>query len=594
TNYAILSLFGAVLTVGYANCSKPFRTNALSGSDFMSLSVCEETLRASFNVTYRPLLTTAGMCLNCHNDSGNSPYKFASSNLSKGFSAFQQVGVNRIDANAVSSTHATGNTGPQNQASFTSARASYDVAYASFQNCQSSGGGGGPTPGGPAGAMIMDEKNFPEIYFEGKVGNPYWALFSEVTPVPARLPAYFSATISVKYETVGGLKVAKGYTIKDPRVEMLAGEIELEMEGLVLYVNGEQPPGLEQLLSARKTIRGIGPNYIYQGEVYVPMESISSSDKISFAFGYAETRARTDSPPTPATPTVKSRAVYTRDADIEVEIGNNSTAKRYCLTTSSAKPTSVANVCPGYENSTVSGWVNTAPASLNLVTLGYVPTNGSTIQFYLWVANSDLKISAAAGTGSVLYDVEAPAKIAFGSVTLGDTQIATLNGVGDSSEPITWCVKEATTIRDAQDRGGCRSYTEKPVYVALTQKGTRYVVIHIQDRAGNQGLASDVKTVENTFDRISFAQLSMAGDARGVFANRCLSCHGAGKPAQAKWDATSYSSTVSKGGTRTSPGVLRLRIENATMPMPASGLIPLKERELIHLWFTQTNTPVEI
>jgi mono/diheme cytochrome c family protein len=331
----------------------------------------------------------------------------------------------------------------------------------------------------------------------------------------------------------------------------------------------------------------VDPKNIFDGEVEAPLSVISSGDKISFAFGYFSLRQRTDNPPTPPSPTVAAKNPYTRVAQVPISIGNDGTARRWCLTSVATKPTSTAVACPGFEGKTTTGWLTARPANFDLTTLGRTPASGETITFYLWVANSDLKISAAPGQGQVVFDSTAPASPTFGSVSLGATQIADLVGLGDSNEPVSWCVQETATMAEAQKADGCKFVSTKPIYVGLRGSGTRYVAVFVQDRAGNQA-RTDVKTVVNTYGRISYEQLtSTTSGARGVFASRCVSCHGTGGQSNANWDVTSYSATVAKKDKVLS------RIDDTAQPMPPTGLLEERERALIRLWLTQTSTPVQ-
>ncbi|HVK61604.1 MAG TPA: hypothetical protein VM432_08645 [Bdellovibrionales bacterium] len=584
SRFVAISVSFVVLLVGYANCGQPFseKDMASSGSS-ASLSVCEETLKAAFNTSYRPLLTDSNLCLSCHVDNGVSPFKFSSSNLAKSYSTFKDVGANAIDANAISATHAPPITGPQNETAFKEARSKWDLAYASYQNCVSS-----PTNGPSNVDLVMDERNIPELYFgDGRTVMASWYLAAEALPVSARLPAFFMVDIAVKYETVGGVKTATGYTFSNPRIEMLSGEIEVEVEAVVVQVNGLQPRDLEPLLSARAISRGIGPTKLFDGSVVTRLPAVSSADKIQISFGFSEVRQRTDNPPTPPNPTIRANSAYTRLATVNITVGNDSTARRWCVTTSSTRPASTGVVCPGYENSTSTGWVNQRPTTIDLAMLGRAPNQNESIPLYVWVANNDLKLSANPGVGSVIFDTEAPSSVALTSVSLNGTQIADLNGLGDSSETVSWCVKEAGNADDARNIQNCQFTTAKPSYVALTQAGTRYVAVFVRDLAGNPAQASPARSVVNSYGRISFQQLSMSGDARGVFANRCYSCHQSGGAGFSKWNATDYADTVAKKSR------ILASIESTTAPMPQTGLLPAKERALIRLWFTQTQTPVQ-
>ena len=62
-------------------------------------SLCQSNLQSVFEQAYyRPLLTDPALCLNCHNDTGPSPYKFASSDIKRAFNTFMQLGADHVDA----------------------------------------------------------------------------------------------------------------------------------------------------------------------------------------------------------------------------------------------------------------------------------------------------------------------------------------------------------------------------------------------------------------------------------------------------------------------------------------------------------------
>ncbi len=600
----ILSVTFVVLLVGYTNCSAPFGSAGGAGSPAnlsSEGSICEATLRDAFNATYRPLFRDPQLCLGCHVDEGVSPYKFASANLDKSWSAFKVLDLNKIDSNAVSPSHAAPVTGPQNQEKFVAARNAYDQARASYENCLASDT---PTPGGDEpdelnADLVMDEKNLPDLYFgDGRRVTVMWSLDAEALPVGARVAATFSVDISVDYVTEGEKKIPKGYTFSKPRIQMLTGEEELDVKGVTVQVNRKDLTGIEPLLSAEKIARGLGPmgqngvelmNVIHDGDVKVPLASVSTADKIRFALVKATKRARTDNPAAPAAATIRANATFTRTPRFAITIGNDSAARRWCVTTSASRPTSTSAACPGFENSTFRGWWVARPTEFDLGFVGFAPTDNENVKFYVWVANADLRISEASGSGTIRYDIAPPAAVTYTGLAVNGTQIAEIQGLSNSNEEVRWCVKEASSMQDAQNPQGCTFRDEKPSFVGLRQMGTRYVGIHTRDLAGNVGPTPPVKSINNPYGRISFAQLTMDNDPRGVFKRSCFSCHGSGAAEAAKWNASSYADTITS---ENKPKILN-RIENTSMPMPQAGLLPVRERMLINLWFTQTSTPVE-
>ncbi len=575
-----------VTSTAYTNCGmvKSSHTEDSSAAKSAIISACESTLKQQFNNSYRPFLMQSNLCMSCHSDSGVSPIKFASNDLNVGFSAFMGVGPDAVDRNALSATHAAGVTGPALQSNLTSVHLTWDPAFHDYQDCLA----GASTTTGAADALTMVDKKSPTLYFTDKrTVSLTWDLnSSDALPFAARIPALFLVDAKVDYNTAG---VAIGYMFTNPRIQMTTGESEVEIEGVVMRINGQKASQSEPFLSARKISRGIDPSLLFNGSIHVPLNAVSSADNISVGLGFVNLRARTDNPPIPPNPTLSVTNAYIRAVQIAVSPGGDSTARRWCLTTSAAKPASTAVPCPGFENNALStGWLSVRPTTFKLTDAGLVPTTGQVIPLYLWVANSDLKINTQAATTSVTFDLTAPNAPAYNSVTLGATQIADLS-LGNSNETVQWCVAESAIQADVTNINVCNGVgftNTKPSFIGLKGGGTRYVAVFVRDLAGNTASAGN-KTVVNSYGQITFTKLIGTG-AQAIITNRCASCHnGANVAANAKWDSTSFTSTVAK------KTLILQRIVSSTSPMPPTGLIPAAEQALLQLWLTQTTNPVQ-
>lgn len=539
---------------------------------------------AVFRNTYRPLLNDPALCARCHTESGRSPIKFAHSNESIAYNEFMNVGVDMVDANATDGTHAPGVTSPALQPRITAIRPTFDAGFEEYVYCRNQGGGSINT------SVHTTDKLIPELYF-GDGRTPVtvsWYLNStEAMPAGGRFPAQLAMDVQIDYEMVSGVDTPVGYTFTNPRLRMLTGETEVEIEGVIVRINGVDANNIEPFLSARKVVRGIDYIRIFSGSVNAPLSTVSSSDRFSLALGYLQIRPRTDNPPTPPTPNI-SVGAFTNQTTVGVNISNDGTGRLWCLTSISARPQSTAAPCPGSTITTNNGWSTTRPNNFNLANIGHPVVSGETVQMYLWVANSDLKVNATAGTASVTFDNTLPAAPALTSVTITDTQIADLNGVGDSNEPVEWCVKEASQSTSVQNDGGCSYGPTKPTMIGLKGNGNRFVAVFVRDRAGNRS-QSPIRQVNNTLGRITFQQLTTGSFGnRAVFMTNCQTCHGAGMAQQSRWDESSYSDTVAK------KTQIRNRINSTTAPMPPAGQLPVRQRMLIELWFDQTTTPVEL
>ena len=83
-----------------------------------------------------------------------------------------------------------------------------------------------------------------------------WDLNSEeATPFSNRFAGLFVIEIQVKYAMVDGVNQPIGYVLTNPRIQMYTGEIEVEIEGIVVRVNGAKLSGLEQFWSAKNISR---------------------------------------------------------------------------------------------------------------------------------------------------------------------------------------------------------------------------------------------------------------------------------------------------------------------------------------------------
>jgi len=77
--------------------------------------------------------------------------------------------------------------------------------------------------------------------------------------------------------------------------------------------------------------------------------------------------------------------------------------------------------------------------------------------------------------------------------------------------------------------------------------------------------------------RVTFADLSNASGTYGYFARNCNSCHGATNPA-GSLNLTNYNAAA------LSAASIRSRVNNASRPMPPSGLLPQFDRDVITKW----------
>jgi hypothetical protein len=530
--------------VGYTNCSPGFiqgKGSAALSSAQAAAAACEIELVNGFAASYQPLLKNK--CAQCHSDNGVAAPKLASSDSRLAYSTFRRYGPGLVDGNATSPTHAPGVSGSQNATEFAAAHAGWDNGMSSYNACLASQGPSGtPVPLPTADTLEMETRNMPEIYYNaGVFQTEQWDMNTQVTPVTAQFPGRFNVDVRVVYQTdASGVKTAIGYGFKNPRMHLLTGEIEVEVNGLIPLINGVKPAGAEEFGSAQAVVRGIDDTIIYNGEMIVPVSPVMSSDVITFQFRYLNARLRTDNPPIPPTPTIaiagESHDDYTRQLTVAIKsLGNDSTARRWCVTASPTPIRSANDPCPsGYDTGELNGWFSVSPMSYpaaqrpmaDLKTSGRALNSGDQVTVYYWVANADLKVNQTAGTDTIIFDKDAPTPVTLGSVTLSGTQIADLNGLTNTSDaaPVEWCVQVQQT---AQIPGvnGCNGKwdTTKPTYVGLPFAGVNYISVFVRDFANNATLpqmtttTTDVRSVSNTYGRISYTQLTTGGNAMSVF-----------------------------------------------------------------------------
>lgn len=587
----VMVLIGAIpaLLLAFNNCGKlaanhEDASQVNESNDTSLKAFCEANLRTVFDKSYRPVLRDTALCARCHADSGVSPFKFSSNDIAVGFSHFMQVTAAAVDANAVNPMHAPGVTGATLQSKVDGANAIWQPGYAEYQACL------GSNVNAPT-ALRLENQSDLNLYFNGeaRVVTLTWDMMSEkVTPSSARFPGIFMVDVNVDYGMSEGVSVPTGYTFRNPQLRMLTGEQEVEVKGVVVFVNDFELQGIENFLSAERIARGIDPSRIYDGAVSVAMPLVSTADVIGIAFSNFSIRPRTDNPPRPATPTLAAGGAnrITNQTTVPITVTNDSTARLWCVTGSDVQITSTAMFCPGYEGTTSSGWLTARPTNYQLARLGRTVASGEQVTLRLWIANNDLKINEAPATATFTFDNTPPAAPTLSSVTISDTQVADLNGLADASESVRWCVAEGSgAITNANN---CSPFTtQKPTTVGLKGGGTRQVTVFVRDLAGNAAVSAP-RSVVNDFGRITFAQLTNnpASGARAVFYNKCFSCHQTGAANAGAWNASDYNNTVGA----------KNRILNritATTVNAATGVLTAKEIQLIQLWFSQTTTPVE-
>ncbi len=582
--------FGAlsvVTMVSFNNCSGSHSTNsALSASD---INACDDELQSFYGNSVRAYVNKTNSCASCHNDAGASTSKFASENLGTAYAQFKEIGMERLQAVAVDPTHATGISGGQHQEPFNNLTYFWERALQKNITCKSN------VPLSD-GSLVGRGQVAESIYFGTATETLTWNLLDAKDVIEGvNVPAVFQVDVAVNYETIDGAQVATGYRFSNPRAFALVGDFQINLEGIYFMAGNRVMADLVDYSAISQTIKGVNTTVLAAQTDIGYSSQLSNFDEIQVFIRRASSTLRTDNPPIPPDPAISlaGGAMFTNNATVNVSITNDATAVRWCLTNLNERPATTNDPCPGAEAipGRINGWAVARPTNFNF-NLVSSPVAGDNLQLYLWIANSDLKISEGSPNDGVLFDNVRPNKPTFTVTANNDpatgSQIADINITSDP-DVIRWCVREGLTAQN--NAGGCNFTSTKPTTVGLSANGARVITVFGQDAAGNTNQNPNAVTVTNTLGQISYTQLTAAdSSSRAIFKNTCALCHssaGSNPAALAAMDIMDYAAVVAR------KTQILDRIDNVSSPMPATGLMAERERALIRLWLSQTATPVQ-
>ena len=217
--FALLALAQLVI---YQNCGADFVVK-----DGLSLastsSVCEEGLIDNFKSSYQTFLKTN--CKDCHTSAGPGNGAFADSNADLAFNAFLNIGYERVDVNALSSSHAGSYTGPQNSSAITLASQQWAAAEAT---CKAGTAGSGGT--------TIDIKTTNKIMNAAATAKDItFLLDSELNVAGLNSGGAKLIVAVIEAPSANGTPV---YYFSNPR--LVGGTKSVSLTGLMVRINGQE------------------------------------------------------------------------------------------------------------------------------------------------------------------------------------------------------------------------------------------------------------------------------------------------------------------------------------------------------------------
>ncbi|MBK8480959.1 MAG: hypothetical protein IPL40_07260 [Proteobacteria bacterium] len=289
---------------------------------------------------------------------------------------------------------------------------------------------------------------------------------------------------------------------------------------------GELPCWFAALLSFAVTSGCVRAGF-QAGSAPAPIAGADGGSAAQDGHGDAQD-GRSDAAPSPALSLLlrdpqTGRSGSVRSSTLEVAIGGDQGAARYCLTTSSnPAPTDGAALCPGGQGPSPGWWV-TRPLTFQL------PQQEGTHRVFLWIADAGGRIVGPSAQATVILDTVAPPAPALtlvgvdtGSALRTDTgQLdLTIDAVGDAT---AFCVLERAT----DDAAPAEPAADDPCFVAepptrlqLAAFGSRSLWVFARDEAWNVSATAGSAAISFADSGAAlppFTWIGRAGDA--LFSN---------------------------------------------------------------------------
>jgi hypothetical protein len=585
------------IVVIYNNCA--FEKGDLRFKDSESLLVsvagtCDEVLFTRYKTNVYPFFRSSSTCMGCHIEGGQGLGLFASDKVETSFGAFSAAGMTKITYMATNDLHKPPYTGAHNIPVLTDLTSKWNIFQAEYLDCVSRS-----TNGGVNESLLTSKKAAPAIYSAvNGVETLKWNLdFAQDLDesVTRSIPAEITIDVSVLYQNVAGVSLAKGYIFSNPTLRMKDPAQQVVIEGIFFQINGQPISSQTTFTNVSRVVSGTSAiPLMINSRANTLIEPLSTTDVFQLYVRRIVPTSGTEDAPPPLTPILRASDPRTRSetilstADATILILRDAGVVRWCLSESPVAPATTEEPCMSgiTGTGTSNGWNLSRPTDFTL------SAGDGSKTVYLWVADQNLKINTVPAMTTIELDTTAPAVATINSVSISDSQVADLSvSHPQESDVGAWCVFEQNSIDPAPATvtlgDDCWRWTDngaKPTTVGFKDGGVRNIWVFVRDRAGNISAPSNMRTVTNTFGAITYSQLtSAAGGPRAVMRNRCFTCHGSSSnPGFSKLQLFDYTSALVVAES----GVLVSRINNPISPMPnvAGGLMPQRDRDLIRLW----------
>lgn len=586
---AVIALLasGFLLAVGFNNCGDPSSPKSEVSASSLP-GTCDEILFDQYKTNVYPFFRQESTCVSCHIEGGQGLGVFASADAQVAFSAFNAAGVSKLSYMATNSQHKPPHTGEQNRAAVDTWSAVWNKNQTDYLDCVSKAQNGGVNE-----SIVTAAKPAPNIYADETASQTLTWDLSLAEDLDASVTRSIPGKISIDVRVLYQNNKVAGYIFSNPSFQLKDPSQILVIEGLFFHINKVPIPSQTTFTSLSKVATGASVIPLMNAQANTLIQPVASTDVFQLYIQRIAPAAGIGDSGSPLTPVIRvsdqstGSTTLIRSATANVNIVRDSGILRWCLTESATKPESADAPCVTSDpTAAVNGWRLARPT-----TYSFSSADGPK-RLYLWVVNQDLKMNDDPGVVEVTLDRVAPAAPTIASVSVTDSQVATMTLTHPAvSDVAGWCVIEQNSIKAAPGTPSlndvCWRWADnnaKPTTVGFKGGGSRDIYVFVRDKAGNVSARSAKFTATNSFGAITFSQLtSSGGGPRAIFQNHCFTCHGApGNPGFNKLQLFNYAAAVDAAGS----GVLVSRINNIISPMPNinGGLMAQRYRDLIRLW----------
>lgn len=508
------------LLLGYNNCSRHEGFRDLNSQE---LALCKQELQDLYHQVYYGYLTRSNTCVSCHNETGESPLKFAAADFDLSYSEFEKAGHALLYRKAIAPDHAKGITGPRQQGPFDVMGQFWSQGLSQYESCLQ--GQDAATEG-----VLTSAKSPAALFFAGAESSVLSWNLDSAQDRRAEDPVIHMA-VSANLSLTRASGVPDGFVINSLSVQLKRGVDRVVIDGIYLFVNGQLVPEFEGLAGIQKSLTGVDAVSLVGAGTSIPrvevrgLPVLSSKDNISIYFRHLKQSDRSDAIPDPA-PALLLQVPTTGGGENEFFGPNQMNAtlrmklepniRRVCVTSSSTRPVDATLPCPGREGvqGTERGWNLVERNNLNdfSILFSLQPStpavNGQRYSFRIWTGSNDLVTSSKPTEFSFTFDNQAPEAEKFASLSYtaftGDPKglvIDPVNGLplvnftlqprpsSPNPETLTWCLKEVdyqlSTPNVVPNSANCNWTRQRPSNYGIAAAGRVRVALFVRDRVGN-------------------------------------------------------------------------------------------------------------